>query len=187
METFFLNDKNKFIRFLLTLFLGWIGSFIINNTSLKPEGFKSRTFAYFFLTFFTFGIYGFVASICNFSFDPKKPSNIGYFRDGTMKVGETTNDKLDILLDAPNIDSTNIIQNKRIVNGKVVEDINIKDGKMINSENFDNQSIENLEEFGENFNTYKKKFIICNYCKSKIRASGTKCENCGAPITDIEF
>lgn len=69
---------NKVVRFLLTFFLGWIGSLIINATSLKPEGFQSRTVAYFFLPMVTFGIYGLVASICNLSFDPEKPKNIGY-------------------------------------------------------------------------------------------------------------
>lgn len=73
-------DNNNIVRFLLTFFLGWIGSLIINHTSLKPEGFKSRTLAYIFLTMITFGIYGLVASICNLFFDPSKPRNIGYFR-----------------------------------------------------------------------------------------------------------
>lgn len=74
-------DENKVVRFLLTFFLGWIGSLIINYTSLKPDGFRSRTLAYIFLTFLTFGIYGFVASICNLTFDPTKPSNIGYIKE----------------------------------------------------------------------------------------------------------
>ena len=74
-------DSNKLVRFLLTFFLGWIGSFVINHTSLKPEGFKSRTKAYFFLTLITFGIYGLVASICNLSFDPSKSNNIGYYKN----------------------------------------------------------------------------------------------------------
>ena len=73
-------DNNNIIRFILTFFLGWIGSLIINHTSLKPAGFKSRTLAYFFLTYVTFGIYPLVASICNLFFDPAKPRNIGYFR-----------------------------------------------------------------------------------------------------------
>ena len=68
-------------RFLLTFFLGWIGSLIINHTSLKPEGYSSRTAAYFYLPMFTFGIYGLVASICNLSFDPAKEKNIGYKKD----------------------------------------------------------------------------------------------------------
>ena len=72
---------NKIVRFLLTFFLGFIGSFIINHSSLKPEGFTSRTGAYFFLTYLTFGIYPLVASICNISFDPAKDRNIGYKKD----------------------------------------------------------------------------------------------------------
>ena len=75
------DDGRNTVRFLLTFFLGWIGSFIINHTSLKPNGWKSRTCAYFFLPMITFGIYGLVASICNFSFSAKKSSNIGYFKD----------------------------------------------------------------------------------------------------------
>ena len=74
-------ENEKIIRFLLTFFLGWIGSLIINHTSLKPAGYTSRTGAYIFLTTFTFGIYGFVAAICNLTFDPNKPRNIGYKKD----------------------------------------------------------------------------------------------------------
>lgn len=75
------NDNNNVVRFLLTFFLGWIGSLIINYTTLKPAGWRSRTMAYFFLTLITFGIYGLVASICNLSFDPNKNSNIGYVKE----------------------------------------------------------------------------------------------------------
>lgn len=75
-----MNNKNL-ARFLLTFFLGWIGSFIINHTNLKPDGWKSRTFAYFFLSLITFDIYTTVASIFNLTFDPNKASNIGYFKD----------------------------------------------------------------------------------------------------------
>ena len=75
------KDNNNLVRFLLTFFLGWIGSIIINHTSLKPDGFTSRTGCYFFLTIITFGIYGLVASICNFVFDPSKEKNIGYKKD----------------------------------------------------------------------------------------------------------
>ncbi len=75
------GDNNKLIRFLLTFFLGWIGSLVINHTNLKPAGWKSRTCAYFFLTIITFGIYGLVAAICNLTFDSNKPSNIGYFKE----------------------------------------------------------------------------------------------------------
>ena len=72
-------DKNSnLVRFLLTFFLGWIGSLIINHSSLKPEGFTCRTGAYFFLPMITFGIYGLVASIFNLVFDPAKEKNIGY-------------------------------------------------------------------------------------------------------------
>ena len=73
--------NNNIARFLLTFFLGWIGSLIINHTSLKPEGYSCRTAAYFFLPIITFGIYGLVASICNLSFDPAKEKNIGYAKD----------------------------------------------------------------------------------------------------------
>ena len=72
---------NKLARFLLTFFLGWIGSVIINHTSLKPNGFKSRSLAYCFLSMITLGIYGLVASICNLTFDPNKPKNIGYIKE----------------------------------------------------------------------------------------------------------
>ena len=73
-------DKNL-VRFLLTFFLGAIGSLIINHSSFKPEGWKSRTLAYLFLGFITFGIYSLVAAIANFMFDPAKEKNIGYFKE----------------------------------------------------------------------------------------------------------
>jgi len=75
------DDGKNAIRFILTFFLGFIGSFIINHTSFKPNGWKSRTCAYFFLSIVTCGIYPLAASICNFSFNPKQSSNIGYFKD----------------------------------------------------------------------------------------------------------
>ena len=74
-------DEYKLVRFLLTLFLGFLGSFIINHTDLKPKGYTSRTFSYFIFSYLTFGIYPLVASINNFFFDPKKERNIGYKRD----------------------------------------------------------------------------------------------------------
>ena len=74
-------DNNNLIRFLLTFFLGWIGSLIINHTSLKPAGFKSRTLAYIFLSMITLGIYGVVASVCNLMFDSNKAKNIGYIKE----------------------------------------------------------------------------------------------------------
>ena len=73
--------NNNLVRFLLTFFLGWIGSLVINHSSLKPAGFKSRTLAYIFLTAITLGIYGLVASICNLTFDPNKERNIGYIKE----------------------------------------------------------------------------------------------------------
>ena len=69
---------NKLARFLLTFFLGWIGSIVVNHTSLKPEGYTSRTGAYLLLGMVTFGIYDIVASVCNLTFDPAKEKNIGY-------------------------------------------------------------------------------------------------------------
>ena len=74
-------DNKNLIRFLLTFFLGWIGSLIINHTSLKPEGYTSRTGAYIILGYITCGIYILVASICNLTFDPNKEKNIGYKKD----------------------------------------------------------------------------------------------------------
>ena len=76
------KDNNNIVRFLLTFFLGWIGSLIINHTSLKPAGWKSKTLGYFFLDWI-FGIHRLIASICNCTFDPNKEKNIGYFKDGT--------------------------------------------------------------------------------------------------------
>ena len=76
-----MKDSNNLVRFLLTFFLGFIGSLVINHSSLKPDGWKSRTLAYVFLGLITFGIYDLVASICNLSFDPNAGSNIGYFKD----------------------------------------------------------------------------------------------------------
>ncbi len=74
-------DNTKLVRFLLTFFLGFIGSYIINHTDLKPTGYRSRTAAYFFLTLVTFGAYGLVASICNFTFDSAAEKNIGYAKE----------------------------------------------------------------------------------------------------------
>ncbi len=75
------DGNNNVARFLLTFFLGWIGSIIINHSDLKPQGYTSRTLAYFFLPSITFGIYGLVASICNLTFDSSKDKNIGYKKD----------------------------------------------------------------------------------------------------------
>ena len=73
-------ENQKLVRFLLTFFLGWLGSLIINHSSLKPAGYKSRTLAYLVLGCITCGIYALVASICNLTFDPAKEKNIGYFK-----------------------------------------------------------------------------------------------------------
>lgn len=73
--------EGNIVRFLLTFLLGFIGSIVINYSSLKPEGFRSRTLAYFFLSMITFGIYGLVASICNLTFDPSRSNNIGYIKE----------------------------------------------------------------------------------------------------------
>ena len=74
-------DNERIVRFLLTFFLGFIGSIIINHSSQKPEGYTCRTGAYFWLTLITCGIYGLVASILNLTFDPTKEKNIGYKKD----------------------------------------------------------------------------------------------------------
>jgi hypothetical protein len=73
--------NNNVKRFLLILFLGWIGSIIINHSSLKPEGYTSRTGAYFFFAILTLGIYNLVALFSQFKFDPAKEKNIGYKKD----------------------------------------------------------------------------------------------------------
>ena len=74
-------DDKKLIRFLLTFFLGFIGSIVINHTSYKPEGYKSYTLGYIVFSILTCGIYGLVASICNLTFDPSKEKNIGYIKE----------------------------------------------------------------------------------------------------------
>ena len=76
-----MKDNNNLVRFLLTFFLGWLGSLIINHSSFKPEGYTSRTGAYLIWGYFTCGIYTLVASICNLTFDPEKAKNIGYKKD----------------------------------------------------------------------------------------------------------
>ena len=81
-----MKDNSNLARFLLTFFLGAIGSIIINRTSLKPNGWKSRSWCYFLLGLVTLGIYELVASVCNLVFDPQKESNIGYRKDETVEV-----------------------------------------------------------------------------------------------------
>ncbi|MCH5153852.1 MAG: hypothetical protein J1F71_01435 [Clostridiales bacterium] len=76
-----MDDNNNLVRFLLTFFLGFIGSFIINHTSLKPAGYTSRTLGYFGWGIITSGIYPFVAAICNLMFNPNNERNIGYIKE----------------------------------------------------------------------------------------------------------
>ena len=68
-------------RFLLTFFLWFIGSIIINNTSLKPKGYKCRPYSYLFLGSITCGVYSLLASICNLFFDANGEECIGYFKE----------------------------------------------------------------------------------------------------------
>lgn len=76
------ETEDKLVRFLLTFFLGFVGSFIINHTPLKPKGFTSRTGRYFWTSLLVVGIlYTLIAAIANFSFDPSKDKNIGYKKD----------------------------------------------------------------------------------------------------------
>ena len=75
------KDGYNVVRFLLTFFLGFIGSFIINHTTLKPEGNTSRTTEYFFWGLITCGVYILIASLCNLLFNPNLPSNVGYIKD----------------------------------------------------------------------------------------------------------
>ena len=77
------SDNKNFVRFLLILFLGALGSFIINHTSLRPKGWRSRTCGIFFWPLLTFGIYWLVVAIANLSFTSNavdKHTHIGYFR-----------------------------------------------------------------------------------------------------------
>lgn len=69
--------SKNIVRFLLTLFFGWLGSVIINHSNLRPEGYQCRTGAYFWLSVLTLGIYPTVASICNICFTYGE-KNIGY-------------------------------------------------------------------------------------------------------------
>lgn len=66
-------------RFWLILLLGFLGSFIINHSRLKPNGFKARTGVQFLLS--GVGIYRLVTAIANLTFDIKKLNNVGYKRD----------------------------------------------------------------------------------------------------------
>ena len=65
-------------RFWLILLLGFLGSFIINHSRLKPQGWVARTWVQFFLS--GIPIYRLVTAIANLSFDPTSPNNVGYKR-----------------------------------------------------------------------------------------------------------
>ncbi|MDR1138774.1 MAG: hypothetical protein LBK70_02745 [Clostridiales bacterium] len=69
-----------FLLLLIFFETGFLGSFIINVAGLNPPGWKSRTKAIFFLGIITFGIYPIVVTICQFTFDGNKATNIGYYR-----------------------------------------------------------------------------------------------------------
>ncbi|MDI9503953.1 MAG: hypothetical protein QM205_03320 [Bacillota bacterium] len=75
------KQNQNLIYFLLLFFLTWIGSLIINYSSLKPNGWKSRTLAHFFLNLLTFGLYSIIVAILALNFDENRATNIGFFRD----------------------------------------------------------------------------------------------------------
>ncbi|MBQ7236580.1 MAG: SHOCT domain-containing protein [Clostridia bacterium] len=115
------KDKNL-TRFLLTFFLGWIGSIIINSTNLKPKGYKSRTLAYFFLTSITFGIYGLVAAISNLSFDPSKESNIGYAKEEgyVYNANSYQNDTIDYVIDNNQLQNNTCVTTNTVIQKVIV-------------------------------------------------------------------
>lgn len=65
-------------RFWLILLLGFLGSFIINHSRLRPQGWEARTGVQFLLS--GIPIYRLVTAIANFSFDPMSLNNVGYKR-----------------------------------------------------------------------------------------------------------
>jgi hypothetical protein len=75
------NIVRKIVRGLLIWFLWFIGSLIINHSSLKPQGWKSRTAGLIGWGILTFGIYVLVVAICQLIFEPKSSSNIGYIKE----------------------------------------------------------------------------------------------------------
>ena len=80
-------DNNNLVRFLLTFFLGWIGSLIINHTSLKPEGYTSRTGGYIIWGYLTCGIYILVASIATCSSIPPRKETSATRRTNLNALG----------------------------------------------------------------------------------------------------
>ena len=81
IEDFHFDLGKNFLRFMLVFCLGFIGCFIINHTSLKPNGWKARTYLCFFLGLITMGIFQIVLSIYYLSFSESNPSNFGYIKD----------------------------------------------------------------------------------------------------------
>lgn len=75
-----MNIKKKIVRAILIYFLGWIGSVIINKTSLKPAGWTSRSWLICLIPF-----YNILAIIGAFTFNPDKEKNLGYIKDGKSK------------------------------------------------------------------------------------------------------
>ena len=75
-ETF----ERKLARGLLIWFLWFIGSLIINRSSLKPVGWQSRTAGLIGWGLLTLGVYNIVVAICNIAFEPSAESNIGYIK-----------------------------------------------------------------------------------------------------------
>lgn len=78
-------DKKKIIRALLIYFLGWIGSVIINRTTLKPAGWASRSWLIYLVPF-----YNIIAIVGAFLFNPEADKNLGYVKDGITISGNET-------------------------------------------------------------------------------------------------
>ena len=68
-------ENKNLVRFLLTFFGGFIGSIIINKSSLKPEGWKSNTLFYFI------PVLSLICAIMNFKFDAAAEKNLGYKKE----------------------------------------------------------------------------------------------------------
>ncbi len=68
-------ENKNLVRFLVTFFLGFIGSIIINHSSLKPEGWKSNTILYIV------PVLNLICAIMNFKFDAAAEKNLGYKKE----------------------------------------------------------------------------------------------------------
>ncbi len=66
----------RLARAMFVLFLGFLGSFIINHSGLKIQNFTSRTGIYFIFR----GIYNLIGFFANLSFDPHSAHNPTYKR-----------------------------------------------------------------------------------------------------------